>query len=479
MANYVYERLSAQDASFLHFESPNTPMHLSWTWVFAGGTLTAPDGGVDIARIRQHVASRLYRFPRFRQRLAFTPLEGHPVWVDDEGFKLHYHVRHASLPDPGDDARLKTTTAAIISQPLDRSKPLWELWVVEGLAGGGFAVVSKTHHCMVDGVASVDLMTGLLDETPCAAAGEAPEWIPRPAPSAMALSRDAVVDRLRLASQVAGDGLAGLGSPGAPVRALLEIGRALTGGLPRAPETPFNRPVGPHRFVSWTRLPLEETRRIGRRLGATVGDVMLATIGGALGTFCARRGWTPSDGTLRVAVPGNPRPDVERGMLGNRASAWILCLPIDERDPVRRVHATVAELSRAKGTSPASPGEAWLRVAELAGHAGLGAAVRARQWLHSYNLIVTNIPGPRAARHLLDATLVEAYPQVPLFREQGLAVAVANYRDHLHVGLSADWDVVPDVGELALDVRESFAALQDAACPARPPVERSVATSGD
>jgi WS/DGAT/MGAT family acyltransferase len=295
----------------------------------------------------------------------------------------------------------------------------------------------------------------------------------------MALARDTVVDRVRLASRVAADGLAGFQSLGATARSALDIGRALTGGLPRAPETPFNRPVGPHRFVSWTRVPLEETRRIGRRFGATVGDVMLATIGGALGSFAARRGWVPPGGTLRVAVPGNPRPDVERGMLGNRASAWILRLPIDERDPVRRVHATVKELSRAKGTLPSSPGEAWLRVAELAGHVGLGAAVRARQWLHSYNVIVTNIPGPRSARHLLDSTLVEAYPQLPLFHEQGLAVAVASYRDHLHVGLCADWEVLPDVGELARDVDASFAALQDAADPSRPAVERSVARPAD
>jgi WS/DGAT/MGAT family acyltransferase len=284
---------------------------------------------------------------------------------------------------------------------------------------------------------------------------------------------------VRLAARVVADGLAGLGSPRDSARALLDVGRALTGGLPRAPETPFNRPVGPHRFVSWTRLPLDEARRIARRLGATVGDVTLATIGGALGAFGARRGWAPPDGTLRVAVPGNPRPDVERGMLGNRASAWILCLPVAECDPVRRVHATVKELSRAQGTLPSSPGEAWLRVAELAGHAGLGAAVRARQWLHSYNVIVTNIPGPRAARHLLDATLLEAYPQVPLFREQGLAVAAASYRDHLHVGLCADWEVVPDVGELARDVDESFAALREAARTSPEGTEPRAASRGD
>jgi len=472
MAHYAYERLSAKDVSFLLFETPNTPMHLAWTWIFDGGPLVGRDGGVDIARIRRHIEARLYRFPRFRQRLEVPPLDGHPVWVDDAGFKLHYHVRHASLPEPGDDSRLKMTTSSIVSQPLDRSKPLWELWVVEGLEGNRFAVVSKTHHCIVDGVSTVDLMTDLLDAAPHAEPGEPVDWIPRPAPTSSGLVRDALVDRVLLGRDVARDAvtaLAGLGRLGAGdvAGAAGELGRTLADGLRGARETPFNRPVGPHRWVNWTRLPLERAREIGRRLGGTVNDVALATVAGALRAMLARRG--DVGGPLRVVVPVHQRSDGERGMLGNRAAGWILSLPVDRPGPVARLHAIAEEMSRVKADPGRLNGDPWLRVAELAGSTVLGLGVALRRRLHAYNLIVTNIPGPREPRYLLGARLLEAYPQLPLFAEHGLAIAVASYQGDLHVGLVADWELMPDLKELVRDLETSFDELKRAAVHGRRP----------
>jgi diacylglycerol O-acyltransferase / wax synthase len=473
MANYAYERLSAKDVSFLLFETPNTPMHLAWTWVFDARPLLGPEGGVDIARIRRHVESRLYRFPRFRQRLAVPPLDGHPVWVDDAGFKLHYHVRHVSLPEPGDDARLKTTTSSIVSQPLDRSKPLWELWVVEGLDGGRFAIVSKTHHCMVDGVSTVDLMTDLLDAEARAEPGDPVDWIPRPAPAPAALMWDAFADRVLLGCEVGRDAVVAAGQ--APrVRAAdlaaagRELGRTVADGFRRAPETPFNRPVGPHRWVNWTRLSLGRAREIGRRLGGTVNDVALATVAGALRALLRRRGQEDITGPLRVVVPVHQRRDGERGMLGNRAAGWILPLPVDRPGPVARLHAVAEETARVKADPGRLNGDPWLRVAELAGSTVLGLGVALRRRLHSYNLIVTNIPGPREPRHLLGARLLEAYPQLPLFEQHGLAIAVASYLDQLHVGVTADWEIVPDLAELVRDLEAAFDELGRAALHGRP-----------
>jgi WS/DGAT/MGAT family acyltransferase len=401
------------------------------------------------------------------------PLDGHPVWVDDAGFKLHYHVRHAALPEPGDDGRLKTTTSSIFSQPLDRSKPLWELWVVEGLEGGRFAIVSKTHHCIVDGVSTVDLMTDLLDAAPHTEPGEPVDWIPRPAPTPSGLVRDALVDRVRLGCEVARDAVSALGAwrafgVGDVADAGRELGRTLGDGLRGAPETPFNRPVGPHRWVNWTRLSLERAKEIGRRLGGTVNDVALATMAGALRDHLRRRGADPS-GPLRVVVPVHQRSDGDRGMLGNRAAGWILPLPIDRPGPVARLHAVSEETSRVKADPGRLNGDPWLRVAELAGSTVLGLGVALRRRLHAYNLIVTNIPEPREARYLLGARLLEAYPQLPLFAEHGLAVAVASYQGELHVGLVADWELMPDLGELVRDIEVAFDELRRAALHGRRP----------
>jgi WS/DGAT/MGAT family acyltransferase len=439
-------------------------MHIAWTWIFAGGSLLGADGGIDVARIRRHVAARLFRFPRFRQRIVFTPVEGHPVWVDDDRFKLHYHVRHASLTEPGDDRRLQTTVSSIVSQPLDRSKPLWEMWVVEGLEAGRFAVVTKTHHCMVDGVSTIDLMTGLLDREPRGQPDEPVDWIPRPAPTGQELWLDSLRDRVglaaRLVQRLSGDVQEVRAASREVIRERLASWRdVVSASLSGAPATPINRPPGPHRFVSWLRLDLGEVRAAAERLHGSEDDVVLATVAGALWRLFRRAGFRLQRQSFRVVMPAAQHRDSDPGMLHNRASGWIVPLPVEEADARRRFRAvakTTAGLSAANRTLGV---ERLLQAAEVGGGVVLQAGVDVSRRLHPYNLIVSRIPGPRERRWLLDAELAEAYAQVPLFENQSLGIAVSTYVGHLDIGVIADWEVMPDLGPFVTDLRESFAEL--------------------
>jgi len=483
MPHYIAERLRAEDASFLLFESPNAHMHLSWVWIFTGGSLARADGGVDIAAIRQHVAARLFRFPRFRQRLAWTPVEGHPAWVDDETFKLRYHVQHAALPDPGDEMRLQTTAAAIVSQPLDRSKPLWELWVVEGLADGRFAVVTKTHHCMMDGRSTVDLMHGLLDAEPRPRPEEPADWIPRPAPGPVALLRDGVVERVGLAARLAGESRRWLLDAHAWRRAVGAVEEVLGAGFARPPATPFNRPIGPHRLMSWMRVPHEDLRRAGERLGGTVQDVALAAVAGAIDRLLVRSGTRIAGDVIRVVVPVTACDGSAPGAPGNRTEAAVVALPISERDPRRRVRAIARATAEARRDGAELHNlDFLLRVAGLAGRSMLGLGLAARRRLYGCNLVVTDIPGPATPLHLLDAHLVEAYPLVPLLDDQGLGMAFAVYDGTYHAGLVADWEIVPDLATVAEDLRAEFATLCRAGGPShrveRLPGSASAPTAG-
>jgi len=444
MPNYAYERLSAQETSFLLFETPNEHMHLAWMWAFEAGPLTSADGGVDIRRIRRHVASRLHLFPRFRQKLAYTPVERHPVWVDDESFKIHYHVQHVSLPDPGDAGRLWGTISALVSQPLDSSKPLWELWVIEGLANGGFAVLSKTHHCMIDGKTSVDLMTGLLDDDPDAPEQDPPDWIPRPAPATSDLLFDTIRDRVSLAV-----------SFGRGIREQIGgLRDALAGGIVRAPKCPINQPIGPHRLANGVRFPRATIESSAERLGGTVDDVALAIIAGGLCTYLTRQSFDTSAAPLRVAMPAGPAPDGEESQ---RMAAQLLSLPTHLADPVDRVAALVEARREADERSPSlERAGGWLRFAEAAGHTILGLGVEIRRWLHSFNLIISVLPGPEEPRYMVGSKLIAAYPQIPLFQNQGLSIGVASYGGQLHVGIVADWEIIPDLLLLLSDIKSAY-----------------------
>jgi len=429
-------------------------------WIFEGGALVRADGGVDIAAIRQHVGARLFRFPRFRQRLVWTPLEGHPAWVDDETFKLRYHVQHAALPDPGDEARLRMMAASVVSQPLDRSKPLWELWVIEGLPARRFAVVSKTHHCMMDGRSTVDLMNGLLDARPVARPEEPPDWIARPAPSAEALLRDGIVERVRLAAHAARESGQWLVGPQAWRQAFDVGGEVVRAALAPPPATPFNRPIGPHRVVNWARVEFDALERAGKQLGGTVQDVALAAVAGAVARLLARTGARVTGDAIRVVVPVTARPASDPGVPGNRTDAGVVSLPVGERDVRRRVRAIARATTEARRESGGLHNlDFLLRVAGIGGRSLLGLGLAARRRLYGCNLVVSDIPGPREPMHLLDARLVAAYPLVPLLDDQGLGIAFSAYDGGYHAGLVADWEIVPDLEAITRDLCAEFDEL--------------------
>ena len=313
----TYERLSALDEAFLAFETPETYMHVAMTAIFEAGSLATPEGGVDMERIRAHIASRLGFVPRYRQRLHYIPIVNEPVWVDDDEFDLSYHVRHASLPRPGGERQLQRRCAEILERHLDRTKPLWEMWIIEGLSEGRFAMLAKVHHCMVDGIAGVDLLVALLDGAPSRANQPEAAWTPRPRPAGRQLLRDEVARRSRASLGLIRGVTSALRQP-RRARTDLQgrlsaVWQLVTEGWNGAPPTVFNQPLGPHRRVDWTKLDLARVKQVKNALGGTINDVVLTTVAGAVRHFLERRGLTaPPD--LRVLVPVNVRTAVEAGL---------------------------------------------------------------------------------------------------------------------------------------------------------------------
>jgi diacylglycerol O-acyltransferase len=472
----AFERLSAQDSSFLVFENANAHMHVGGTAILEAGPLKRRQGGIDIKRIRAYIASRLHWLPRYRQRLALVPIENHPVWVDDDHFNLNYHVRHACLPYPGDDDQLKQLVGRIMSQQLDRGKPLWEAWVVEGLANDRVALVTKAHHCMVDGIASVDLLSVLMSPTPDTAIEEPPAWTPRPVPTQIELLRDALARRVSAPLELARSFTRILDEPDEVGAQLLQRASAtlqmIGAGLRRPGVTPINQPIGPHRRFDWLKLDLSEVKEVKNRLGGTVNDVVLATVSGGLHRFLVKRGVDVKGLDYRVVLPVSMRAPEEHSTSGNRVSAWITSLPIHQRDPRRcldAVRRTTAELKQSKLELGA---DTLTEVGELAGSGMMTLGVRLAARLHPYNLIVTNVSGPQLPLYLLGSRMLEGFPQVPLFEYQGLGIALFSYAGSLCWGFNAEWELLPDLHELVAAVEASFRELHAAATSSEIPVQR-------
>ena len=461
-----YERLSAHDATFLEFESPTTPMNVGGTSIFEGGPLMTPAGAVDVARIKQYLASQLHLIPRYRQRLAYVPVAGQPVWIDDDRFNLDYHVRHVALPQPGDERQLKWLSADIQSRPLDRKRPLWELWIVEGLDAGRFATVTKAHHCMVDGISGVDVATVTLRTTPDATIEPARRWRPRRAPPGVELLRDEVLRRARvpaarqLAAGVARSDL----RRSDYARGLAAIWSMLRAGLRSAANTPINQAPGAYRRFDWLSLDLAEVKQIKNELGGTINDVVLATVAGAMRRFLQRRRVPLTGLAFRVAAPVNMRaPDDRR--LGNRASVWLMELPIQERDPRRRLARICDVTSHLKQSKQALGPDVLMQIADWAGPAMVTLSTRFATRMNPYNLIVTNVPGPQVPLYMLGARVLEGYPVVPLFENQALGIALFSYAGRLCWGFNGDWDLLPDLPAFVEDVKHSFAELRARSSP--------------
>jgi len=468
MSGFAYEPLSASDNTFLELENGGAHMHIAATSIFDAGSLANVAGGVDIEKIRAYVGSRLHLIPRYRQRLAYVPFGRLPVWIDDEHFNLAYHVRHTSLPRPGSIEQLKLLAGRIQSQRIDRAKPLWEFWVVEGLEEGHrFAVIQKTHHCMIDGMSGVDLMAVLLSPFASPVFEEGPRFVPRPAPTAPAL---ALAEAWRGVSEPVGALMSlssRLGDPGGIVRDVLDgvegIAETLTSTARPASGTPWNKAIGPHRRFDWLTLDLSEIKAVKNVLGGTVNDVVLATVAGAVRRFLLRRGIDPDELRIRANVPVSVRGADERGSLGNRIALWMTDLPVDEDDAIARLERVRVTTHRLKESKQALGAQVLASVSDMTTWRLLATAAKLSMRSRPFNLVVTNVPGPQIDLHLLDAPLREIYPMVNLLENQGLGVALFSYAGTLHWGVLADWDLVPDLDVFVAALRKSFEELRSAA----------------
>ncbi len=450
------DRLTALDASFLHLERGAAHMHVASCITFRG---PAPGHGELIAAVE----SRLHLVPRYRQRLATVPFEqGRPVWVDDPYFNPSYHIRHTALPRPGTAEELKRLAGRVFSQRLDRSKPLWELWLVEHVEDG-FAVLAKTHHALVDGISGVDITTVLFDAAPepVPVAGAGETWVPRPLPSGAELLADALIERATLPAEMARGARAVLRGPR---RVAASAARSLggIGAIARAsgaPPSPYNVPISPHRRFTWVDGDLGRFRAIKSALGGTVNDVVLAAVAGALGRHL-RRGGHPTRGlVLRAMVPVSVRADLERGALGNRVSAMYAPLPVGVTDPAERLMLVREAMEGLKESGQAVGAEVITQLGQFAPPTIMSQAARLQARQRLFNLVVTNVPGPQFPLYLLGRRLERIYPMVPLAAGQALGIALMSYDGQLDFGLSADYDALPDLEALATDLTEAVEEL--------------------
>jgi WS/DGAT/MGAT family acyltransferase len=471
-----YERLSALDASFLGIEDSDCHMHVGGVALFAGRSLRTPDGGLDIKRIRDAIHARLHLVPRFRQRLSHLPIERIPIWVDDDRFRLAYHVRHTALPRPGDERTLKRLVGRIMSQPLDRKRPLWEMWFVEGLDHDRFALISKTHHCMIDGISGADLMSVILDADPAAEPGTPQPWSPEAEPGEARLIADEIKRRIAQPFEVLDAVRDAVRQPSAALQRLennvAALADALSPALRSASQTPLNVEIGPHRRFDWTGMKVADLKAVKNVLGGTLNDVVLATVSGALRRFFLQRGTDPDRLHVRAMVPVSVRMPDERGQLGNRVTEMIADLPVHLDDPVARLDAVRATMSGLKESKQALGGEVLTAIAEWTVPNLLVQAVRLAERSRPYNLIVTNVPGPQIPLYFLGCPMLTTYPVVPLFHNLSVVVGLFSYNGGLFWGLNADWEQVPDLHDLIGHIEDSFRELEERAAESVPALKR-------
>jgi WS/DGAT/MGAT family acyltransferase len=463
MTQQHLDRLSSIDASFLHQESPASHMHIGGVLLFEG----PPPAFSDYLN---HVRGRLHLVPRYRQKLATPPFQtGRPVWVDDPDFNLEYHVRHSALPSPGTEHQLFTLAARIASQRLDRSKPLWESWLVEGLDSGRFALIFKTHHSLVDGVSGVDLATVLFDleTTPQQPSSDLEPWRPQPEPSAAELLLAGARGFVGTAFRILERSLEAAVNPAVTVGKLAGaaegVGEIVWAGLNPAPETPLNVPIGPHRRYSVVRQELADYREVKNALGGTVNDVVLTVVAGALARWLRVRGVRTQGLQMRALVPVSVRTSSDRGTLGNRLTAMRGPLPVYISDPVSRLRFVTRAMDGLKESKQALGAAAIARVNNLAPPTILAQASRLQFSTRLFNLIVTNIPGPQFPLYVLGRQLLDLFPVAFLPPNHALAVAIMSYNGGIDYGLLADYDAMPDVDVLATGIDEALAELLAAA----------------
>ena len=438
-------------------------MHVGAVMVFEG-----PPPAHD--EFVEQVESRMHLVPRYRQKLAFPPLEtGRPVWVDDPTFNLSYHVRHTALPQPGSEEQLRALAARIHSQRLDRAKPLWETWLVQGLERGRFALISKSHHALVDGISGVDLMTVLFDATPIpqVAPHEGEPWSAAREPGPLQLAARGVKGLVKLPFELAGGALSAATHPAESLdvvkEALEGIGEVAWAGLNPAPETPLNVPIGPHRRLAFVRNDLADLKLVKNTLGGTVNDVVLTVVAGGLRSWLRARGVRTEGLELRALVPVSVRSKDQHHDLGNRIVVMRGPLPIYVEDPVARLRVVRQAMDGLKDSKQAVGAEVITGLEALAPPTILAQASRLQFSTRLFNLLVTNVPGPQFPLYVLGRELEDLFPVAFLPENQSLAVAVMSYNGRMDFGLLGDYDALPDLDELGDALKLSLEELVDAA----------------
>ncbi|HEU4701729.1 MAG TPA: wax ester/triacylglycerol synthase family O-acyltransferase [Conexibacter sp.] len=440
MAQEHLDRLTAVDASFLHQEDADSHMHIGAVTIFEGPP-------PPFTAVAEHIRSRLHLVPRYRQKLAYPPFEsGRPLWIDDASFNIEYHVRHSALPAPGTEQQLYRLAARIVSQQLDRSKPLWECWFVEGLEDDRFALIFKTHHALVDGVSGVDLATVLFDLSPTPQPPEPELWQPRPEPTNAELLAAGAAGFAKTAINVTERAIAAGTNPAAAIDAMRDVaegmGEMVWAILNPAPETPLNVEIGPHRRYAVVRNRLDDFRYVKGVFGGTVNDVVLTVVSGALARWLRSRGVRTEGLELRALVPVSIRPRDQRHALGNQIVLMRGPLPVYIRDPVARLRFVKQQ---------------------MAPPTILAQASRLQFSTRLFNLIVTNVPGPQFPIYMLGRQMQTFFPIAFLPKGHALAIAIMSYNGAIDFGLLGDYDALPDIDTIADGIEDGLAQLKAAA----------------
>ena len=458
----MVDRLSPLDVSFLYMETPTTAMHVGSVAV-----LQQPDHGFDYERLVELISQRISLVPRYRQKVRWVPGRlANPVWVDDEDFDVTYHVRRSALPKPGSDAQLRELAGRLQSRQLDRNRPLWEIYLVEGLADDRVAIITKTHHAMVDGVSAVDIGTVMLDLTPEPREVPVDDWRPEPGPSTVGLVVGAVGDFLRRPAQAVDTARSAVVDVRATTGRLTDTVGGVLSSLRtvarQAPDLPLNVPIGEQRRFGMATTDLDDYKRVRKSHGGTVNDVVLATVSGALRTWLLTRGESVGPLTIvRAMVPVSVRVEGHKGQLGNRVSSYFVDLPVGEGNPVMRLHQVTYAMRGHKESGAAVGADALVQLSGFAPPTihSLGARVASTGSRRLFNVVVTNVPGPQFPLYAAGARMLGMYPVVPLAKGQAVAVGLTSYNGGVCYGLNADRDAMPDVDVLASCIEESLAEL--------------------
>jgi WS/DGAT/MGAT family acyltransferase len=452
------DRMSPLDASFLHIEDAVNHMHIGSVALFEGPSPSSDE-------FQALVGSKLPTVPRYRQIVRFVPLQiGRPVWVDDPHFNIGYHVRHTALAPPGGDQELRNLVGRLMSQQLDRNKPLWEMWMVEGLEDGHWAIVSKVHHCMVDGVSGTDLLAVMLDSEPEPARPVPSEWVPESEPSDPRLVIDSLIDLAARPYEQLRAVRSATRAPRAMLSQMGEVARGLrswTGVARPVPHTSLNGPIGPHRRWDWARTTLADVKTVRRALGGTVNDVVLSVLTRGFRDLLIERGESVENRVVRTLVPVSVRSASERGTYNNRVSGMIAQLPVGIEDPRQRLDAIREQMDGLKESKQAVAGEV---LSSLSGFApslllALGTRAVMRIPQRNINTVTTNVPGPQWQLYACGRPMLEAFPFVPLGPKMTVTVAIFSYHGMLNYGVTGDYDASDDISVLCRGIEAGMTEL--------------------